>query len=131
MEPYSWRIIPAQDKSYVSPPSIAAALARFFYNRGEKRLMLAVLVDAIDSIEHCQLGRGGKSWRDGRDAAQWILAHDPRWPFSFENICLALDLDAEKLRETLRQEFPAVFLTANRADTSPRKVWGDLPPVRG
>lgn len=38
-----------------------------------------------------------------RDAEQWINARNADWPFSFENICAVLNLDAAALREGLRR----------------------------
>src|SRR5262249_59217087 len=34
-------------------------------------------------------------------ARRWLASRDVLWPFSFENICLALDLDAPTLRRRL------------------------------
>jgi DNA-binding CsgD family transcriptional regulator len=64
---------------------------------GERGLMRAVLTDAIKC-----LGGGG---REGQllkaEARRWLASRDLLWPFSFENICLALDLDAPTLRRRL------------------------------
>src|SRR5262249_18396577 len=64
---------------------------------GERELMRAVLTDAIKCLD------GGG--RDGQllkaEARRWLASRDLLWPFSFENICLALDLDAPTLRRRL------------------------------
>lgn len=92
-----------------SPSSRLAALTKLHYGQGEKRLMLAILIDAIGSIEHYQSGHGAHSWGDCRDALGWVLAHDRRWLFSFENICTTLEIDPAKLRTALQAEFPSLF----------------------
>jgi hypothetical protein len=67
----------------------------------EQRLMLAVLQDAVSTLlKHGNRGRG-RSRRLAREAQQWIQARNHEWPFSFENICAVLNLDAEALRQGL------------------------------
>jgi hypothetical protein len=42
---------------------------------------------------------------DGRhlvETAQWVTSDDTKWPFSFLNVCEALDIDPLRLRERLR-----------------------------
>lgn len=71
--------------------------------RPEKLLMLAVLQDAVATIlKHSGSARSG-SRRLVREAEQWIDARNHNWPFSFENICGALNLDAAALRTGLRR----------------------------
>jgi hypothetical protein len=64
----------------------------------EQSLMLAVLEDAIRCIQ-----RHGRTSRSAacREAVSWILEKNSDWPFSFENICAVLSLDADYLREGL------------------------------
>lgn len=131
MKPRLWKIdSPQLAPSFVSP-SVAAALSRLHYHRGEQRLMLAVLVDAINSIECYGRRRGVNNWGDCQAAIRWMTAHDHKWPFSFENICLMLDLDAAKLRTVLRTAFPALFFTRTHGGTSRQRVLGDPQPAPG
>lgn len=74
---------------------------RLDYREGEKRLMLAVLKDAVGCIERYGTEQRWQGWPACRAALQWVLSHDRTWPFSFENICLALDLDPSRLRSSL------------------------------
>ena len=131
MEPCLWRTYITQPTSFFASPWVVAALSRLHYHRGEQRLMLAVLIDAIGSIEHYETGRGARSWRTCRAAVEWVTNHDQRWPFSFENICLALDLDPAKLRSALCTEFPALFLTKTPGGTFHPKVSEDRQRVQG
>ena len=62
----------------------------------EHRLMIAVLEDALD----CLTGSHGHRLSD--EAKQWFLADETQWPYSFECICGALDLDANAVRQRLR-----------------------------
>lgn len=68
---------------------------------GERRLMIAVLEDAVD-VYRKQVGahdpRGQALFRDAED---WIEDPDRSWLFSFENICDVLDLEADYLRRGL------------------------------
>jgi len=72
-----------------------------------KRLMAAVLQAVVDDC------RGGSAYRravghvdvDTRHvgrAIAYVASTDRQWPFSFENLCEALGLDAAGLREQLR-----------------------------
>ena len=68
----------------------------------EQRLMIAVLQDAIDCVDKYR----GATDSDGRrlfaEAAQWVLADESEWPYSFECICDVLGLDANAVRYRLR-----------------------------
>jgi hypothetical protein len=69
---------------------------------GERRLMIAVLDDAVH-VYRTQLGaRDGRARQLFREAEQWIEDTDRSWLFSFENVCDILGLDAEYLRRGLR-----------------------------
>lgn len=63
----------------------------------EKRLMLAILGDALESYQKDLLARDPGF----RDAEEWILEKESNWPFSFEGICECLGLDASHLRGRL------------------------------
>ena len=67
----------------------------------EQRLMLAVLADAINILLDW---RGSFSIRKRRlfvEAARWVMTHSPNVPFSFDNVCDALEINAESLRQRL------------------------------
>jgi hypothetical protein len=68
---------------------------------GERRLMIAVLEDAIH-VYRTQVGaRDGRGLELFRDAEEWIEDTERSWLFSFENVCDVLDLDADYLRRGL------------------------------
>ncbi|MCW5893335.1 MAG: hypothetical protein KIT14_22710 [bacterium] len=65
----------------------------------EQRLMLAVLEDALTILT-----AGPRRTTSGRlfwDTRSWILDDDHAWPFSFLNVCDALDIDPIRLRRRL------------------------------
>src|SRR5262249_53617252 len=78
--------------------SLLPALEQLDYQRGAERLMLAVLKDAVDCIERYRSRHGARSRPEYEAALHWVRVQDRVWPFSFENICLRLDLDADRLR---------------------------------
>jgi hypothetical protein len=81
-----------------SPADAAGALAR---TDPERRLMLAVLSDAI-----VILSRHRNDQRDTAATASWVRSDDCAWPYSFVNVCEALGLAHEPLRRALLQAGP-------------------------
>jgi len=72
-----------------------------------KRLMAAVLRTVVDdcrggSVYRHAAGHAEIDTRSVRAAIEYIASTDRAWPFSFENLCEALGLDAEALREALQ-----------------------------
>jgi hypothetical protein len=69
---------------------------------GERRLMVAVLEDAV----HVYVTHAGARDAARRElfvgAEEWIESRDATWLYSFENVCSVLDLDADYLRRGLR-----------------------------
>ncbi len=96
----------SRDASADTQPSLLMLLEQLDYQQGEKRLMLAVLKDAVECIEHYSSGCRARSRPAYRAALRWVFAQDQAWPFSFENICLALDLDPARLRFALCSPLP-------------------------
>lgn len=69
----------------------------------EKRLMLAVMEDAITTFQKSVHGATRRQRRLLRETEEWIGSTDASWPFSFENICAALDIEANYLRSGLHR----------------------------
>lgn len=65
---------------------------------GEKRLMLAVLQDALDCFQKYAFAKDGVGQQMFADAGQWIEDEDRTWYFSFENICEILEINPQYLR---------------------------------
>lgn len=71
---------------------------------GEKALMLAVLEDAIRCYQRPPVYRYGRAISKSRlvaEALEWIMAEDIDWPFSFNNLCENLGIDASAFRRAL------------------------------
>jgi len=68
---------------------------------GERRLMIAVLEDAVHCFRKQVHATDPKARQLFRDAEQWITSTDQSWFFSFVNVCDTLDLNPDWLREGL------------------------------
>src|SRR5213593_1506914 len=100
---------------------------------GERRLMIAVLEDAVDVYRKQAGARDPRGQQLFHDAEVWIEDPDRTWLFSFQNICDVLGLDADYLRRGLRvlkeralqgRRGTVVSLRADERDEL-RKVSGD------
>jgi hypothetical protein len=70
---------------------------------GERRLIIAVLEDAINCFQKNLFARDNRSRRLFREAENWVMSADRDLPFAFESICEFLSLDAEYIRQGLRR----------------------------
>jgi hypothetical protein len=68
----------------------------------EARLMIAVLQNAINCLEKYRLTARPLGRQLFDEEKQWFLAPGGDWPYSFEHICAAPDLDADAVRESIR-----------------------------
>ena len=82
----------------------------------EQRLMLAVLVDAINLLQGWQRVGSARKRRAFAEAAQWVNTRGTNDPFSFDSVCDALELDPDMLRSRLRG------LTMGLANTGHRSM---------
>ena len=71
-------------------------------HEGERRLMIAVLEDAVSVYRKQAAVREGRNREIFLEAEEWIEDQDRSWLFSFQNICDVLGLDADYLRRGLR-----------------------------
>ena len=69
----------------------------------EKRLMLAVMENAIVTFQKSIYAATRRQRRLLKATEEWIHSLDTSWPFSFENICATLGIDANYLRLGLEQ----------------------------
>jgi hypothetical protein len=67
----------------------------------ERRLMLAILEDAINCYQDNLLAQRGKARRLFTEAEEWILERGGDWIFSFKNICETLGFNPEYIRQGL------------------------------
>src|SRR5438045_9477921 len=64
---------------------------------GERRLMIAVLEDAVDVYRKQAGAQDARGQQLFHEAEEWIEDADQTWLFSFQNICYVLGLDADYL----------------------------------
>jgi hypothetical protein len=83
------------------PNQYFAAFRRGRAVEGERRLMLAVLEDAVDSYRKYAIARDPREQACFLEAREWFLSDDRSWLFAFENICDVLEMNAEYLRSGL------------------------------
>jgi hypothetical protein len=82
-------VLPSQ---YFSLPGVDASL------QAEKRLMLAVLEDAVGTFQKYVNAKERNGQRLFTEVEDWFAADEVEWPYSFINISQALGLDPEYLR---------------------------------
>lgn len=71
--------------------------------QGEKRLLLAMLEDAVHCFQTYVLAKKPHERRLFQEAEEWIDSTDTLWFFSFENICDILGIHPGRLRSALQQ----------------------------
>ncbi len=104
------------------------------FAEGERRLMFAVLEDAVECFQkYC-----GSNEARGRqlyaDAEEWILSDDRSWLFSFVNVCEILAFQPDFIRQGLMrwkaQKLERVLsqgaLAADAAEPSTERKQGTL-----
>lgn len=70
---------------------------------GVVALMRAVLEEAVHCWQQQSTKSGQRAQRLTREAEEWLFSDDPRWLFSFVNICAALNFDPDYIRRGLTQ----------------------------
>jgi hypothetical protein len=73
------------------------------YFEPEKRLMLAVLEDAVDCFQVYGTARSGRGKKLFNEAEAWIMMKRDDWIFSFVNVCQMLGFNPEYVRQGLRR----------------------------
>jgi hypothetical protein len=68
---------------------------------GEKRLMIAILKDAVECLEKYRGARTSAGRSHYESAIEWVKDTDTEWLFSFTNICDLLGFDPDYMREVL------------------------------
>ena len=87
----------------------------------EKRLMLAVLEDAIASLQRPAAAASRAAAREHDEVRAWLASDDTTWPYSFLNVCHVLGFDPSYLRRGLDRWL---------AGTRQRVLAGKVVPMR-
>jgi len=85
----------------VLPSQYYAALRRKSIQEPERRLVIAILEDAVDCFIKHMFSSDRRSRQLYLDAEEWITDTDRDWPFAFENVCDVLSLEPEYMRHGL------------------------------
>ena len=83
----------------------------------EKRLMLAVLEEAVGDYQRYLVAPGTEARRLFRDAEEWFASDDTAWPYSFANICGALGFEVSWVRAGLARWRDAQRARAARGES--------------
>ncbi|TFH28600.1 MAG: hypothetical protein E4H00_08490 [Myxococcales bacterium] len=87
----------------VLPEQFFSSLAKQPAIESERRLMLAVLEDAVSCYQRFALARDARGRAEFEEARRWIESDEREWPYSYENICEVLGLNPTYIREGLRR----------------------------
>lgn len=68
---------------------------------GEKRLMIAILKDAVECLDKYRGARSTAGRSHYENALEWVQDKGTDWLFSFTNICDLLGFDPDYLRSVL------------------------------
>jgi hypothetical protein len=83
------------------PEQYLETFRRKLHLEPEKKLMLAVLEDAIACFQKYVFARDGKGRRLFQEAEDWVQDTNSDWLFSFPNVCETLGLNPDYLRQGL------------------------------
>ena len=89
------------EPSTLLPSQFFATLRQKAEADGERRLMFAILEDAIECFQKHLLAEENKRRQLHIDAELWFLEDDPNWLFSFVNICDVFEIHPVFLRRGL------------------------------
>lgn len=99
----------------LAPDQFYATLKRSHFVDPERRLMAALLEDAVSCLARDPLRCSHRQRKSLEEAQQWVSAEDSEdWIFSFSNVCETLGFDADYLRRGLNR-----WSTQSRSSTSP------------
>jgi len=88
---------------FVYDPSGIGSTGNRLITRGERRLMHAVLEDALRTLLGARYGR--TSATRARQELAWFTSPDARDPFTFERVCEVLGIDAAWLRARVLEAY--------------------------
>ena len=86
----------------------------------EKRLMLAILDDAINCFQDNLFSQRGKNKRLFDEAEEWIVTAGGEWIFCFDHVCESLGFNPAYLRRGLLR-----WKEKNRQKQSPSETWDE------
>jgi hypothetical protein len=97
---------------------------------GERRLMVAILEDALRCFQKHVADLDPKGRQLYLDAEEWIMGDNPTWFFSFPSVCATLDLDPEYVRQGLARWRDARSVVEPSGDGGGEASSDDHEPLR-
>ena len=85
----------------VLPAQFFLALRQQTDSQGARRLVVAVLEDAVDCFQKYFGAEDRRNCKLYEDAEAWLFSDDDSWPFAFVNVCDALGIQPPFLRRGL------------------------------
>jgi hypothetical protein len=82
---------------------------------GVPALLVAMLEEAIASLMAGAHTQDGRRRAEGLRAERWIRSRDTSFPFAFESVCHALELDGDALRSEILRQAARPPIGPNRA----------------
>lgn len=98
------------------PVQYNALLRKRISEQGERRLLLAVLKDALRCYIKNMSGRSARARREFEEISDWFYAEDQEGIFAYQHLCEALGIHPEPLRrwlESLKDGNRQVYLRAS------------------
>lgn len=84
------------------PEQFFASLRERQYKQGEKRLLLAILEDAVHHFQAYLFSGKRRDKRLFKEAEDWLMSQENEWVFSCVNICNILDINPGYLQNGLK-----------------------------
>lgn len=97
------------------PAQYFAVLRKVAPQGPEYNLLVAMLQDAVECFQKYRFAADENGRELYTEAHDWIASEDRKWPFSFENVCAILKLEASYVRRGL-------FEWGQRADDERRRA---------
>ncbi len=101
--PHMWSSVP--DELLIPEAALPTQFQDIWHHTraitSERALALAVLEQALLDLQRYRFAKRRRQQRFYMEAYKWVAADDREWPFSFVNLCEALDFSPEGLRERL------------------------------
>jgi hypothetical protein len=97
------------------------------YKEPERRLMVAVLEDAVSCLSLNPRDCNLRQRKQYEEAKQWVTAEEEtEWIFSFTNICEVLGMDPSYLRRGLTRKRPGNSVVSRNVMAPSRRRAGKL-----
>jgi len=95
-------LLPLFSDGTLTPLTYLDVSHRRSYQEPEQKLLFALLNDAVYCFQRHFGARSRAGIKLFFAAEQWLMQRGDDWPFSFENVCQHLGIEANSLREALQ-----------------------------